>query len=81
MTTIRADSALGMEPRDLAFRLFRGADPLGLVATGVTRRSQPEFPVVAGLHPGPRPSRPVAPHREELCPAWLRHTHVEIIGS
>jgi hypothetical protein len=81
MTTIRGGSALGAEPRDLSFRLFRGANPIGLVAADVTRRSQPELPVAVGLHPGPRPSRPVAPHREELCPAWPRHTHLEITRS
>ena len=81
MTTIRGGSALGMEPRVLPVRLSRGAHPIGLVALGVTRRSRPELPVVVGLHPGRRPSRPVAPHREERCPARPRHTHLEFILS
>jgi hypothetical protein len=81
MTTIRGGSALGVEPGNLPIHLSRGANPSGLVATGVIRRSRPELPVTAGRHPGRRPSRPVAPHREERCPAWLRHTHLEIIRS
>jgi len=81
MTTIRGGSALGVEPGNLPIRLSRGANPIGLVATGVIRRSRPELPVTVGRHPGRRPSRPVAPHREERCPAWLRHTHLEIIRS
>ena len=78
MTTIRGGSALGVEQRDLPVRLSRGAHPIGLVVPGVTRRYRPELPVAVGLHPGRRPSRPVAPHREERCPARPRHTHLEI---
>ena len=52
MTTIRGGSTLGAKPSDLPVRLSRGAYPIGLVASGVTRRSQPELPVAAGLHPG-----------------------------
>jgi hypothetical protein len=81
MTTIRGGSALGVEPRVLPVRLSRGAHPTGLVAPGVTRRSRPELPVATGLHPGRRPSRPVAPHREERCPARSRHIHLEFIRS
>jgi hypothetical protein len=81
MTTIRGGSALGAAPGDLPVRLSRGAHPVGLVAPGVTRRSRPELPVAADLHPVRRPSRPVAPHREERCPAPLRHTHLETTRS
>jgi hypothetical protein len=77
MTTIRDGSTLGVVP----VRLSRGAHPIGLVAPGVTRRSRLELPVAVGLHPGRRPSRPVAPHREERCPARPRHIHLEIIRS
>jgi hypothetical protein len=81
MTTIRGGSALGMKLRDLPVRLSRGADPIGLVAPGVTRRSRRELPVAVGLHPGRRPSRPVAPHREERCPALPPHALLEISRS
>lgn len=77
MTTIRGGSTLGVEPNGLPVRLSRGAHPIGLVAPGVTRRYRPELPVAVGLYPGRRPSRPVAPHREERCPARPRHTHLE----
>ena len=81
MTTIRGRGALGAEPRDLPVRLSRGAYPIGLAAAGETRRSWPELPAVTGLHPGRRPSRQVAPHREERCPARPRHTQLEITSS
>ena len=82
MTTIRGGSTLGAAPEDLPVRLSRGAHPVGLVAPGVTRRrSRPELSVAADLHPGRRPSRQVAPHREERCPAPLRHTHLETTRS
>jgi hypothetical protein len=81
MTTIRGGSTLGVEPRDLPVRRSRGAHPIGLVAPGVIRRSRPELPVAVGLHPGLRPSRPVAPHREERCPAPPSHVHLETIRS
>jgi hypothetical protein len=81
MTTIRGGSALGIAPGDPPVRLSRGAHPVGLVAPGVTRRSRPELPVAADLHPVRRPSRPVAPHREERCPAPPRHTHLETTRS
>jgi hypothetical protein len=81
MTTIRGGSILGVAPSDLPARLLRGAYPIGFVVPGVTRRSRPELPVAAGLHPGRRPSRPVAPHREERCPARPRRTHLEPIRS
>ena len=81
MTTIRGGSALGAAPEDLPVRLSRGAHPIGLAAPGVTRRSRPELSVAADLHPGWRPSRPEAPHREERCPAPLRHTHLETTHS
>ena len=81
MTTIRSGSSPGGEPRELPVRLSRGAHPTGLVAPGVTRRSRPELPVAAGLHPGRRPSRPVAPHREERCPALPSHALLEISRS
>ena len=81
MTTIRSGSSPGGEPGELPVRLSRGAHPTGLVAPGVTHRSRPELPVAAGLHPGRRPSRPVAPHREERCPARPRHTYLEITRS
>jgi hypothetical protein len=79
MTIIRGGSALGVKLRDLPVRLSRGANPIGLVAPGVTRRSRRELPV--GLHPGRRPSRPVAPHREERCPALPLHALLEISRS
>jgi hypothetical protein len=78
MTTIRGRSVLGAEPRDLPVRLCRGAYPVGLVASGVTRRSRPEPPVAVGLHPGRWLSRPVAPYREERCPP---RAHLEITRS
>jgi hypothetical protein len=81
MTTFRGVRARGTEPSDLPFRLSSGADPIGLVAAGVTRRPQPERPVAVGRYPGRRPSRPVAPHREELCPASPRYARLEIAGS
>jgi len=82
MTTIGGRSAiLGVEPRGLPVRLPRGAYPIGLVVSGVTRRSRPELPVAADLHPGRRPLRPVAPHREERCLARPRHTHLETTRS
>jgi hypothetical protein len=81
MTTIRGGSALGVEPRDLPVRLSPGAYPTGLVAAGVTRRSRPELPIAAGLHPGRRPSHPVAPHREERCPAQPISARMEIFRS
>jgi hypothetical protein len=81
MTTIRGRIVLGVKPRDLPVRLSRGAYPIGLVAVGVTRRSHRELPVVADLHLGRRPSRPVAPYREERCPARPHRTQLEIIGS
>jgi hypothetical protein len=81
MTTIRGGSVLGVQPRNLPVRLSRGAYPTGLVAPGVTRRSRPELPVAAGLHPGRRPSRPVAPHREERCPAPPSPARLEISRS
>ena len=78
MTTIRGGSALGVEPSGLPVRLSCGASPIGLGASGATRRSRPELPVAAGRHRGRRPSRPVAPHREERCPF---HTPLEITSS
>lgn len=81
MTTISGGSVLGVAPRDLPVRLPGGAHPIGLVGPGVTRRSRPELPVAVGLHPGWRPSRPVAPHREERCPARLRRMQLEITRS
>jgi hypothetical protein len=81
MTTIRGGRVLGMQPGNLRVRLSRGAYPTGLVAPGVTRRYRPELPVAAGLHPGRRPSRPVAPHREERCPAPPSHARLEISRS
>ena len=79
MTTM-GGGILGVEPSTLPVCLSRGAHPIGLVAPGVTRRSRPELSA-AGLHPGRRPSRPVAPHREERCPAPLRHTRLETTRS
>ena len=81
MTTIRGGSAPGIAQGDLPVRLSRGAHPIGLVAPGVTRRSRPELSAAAGLHPGRRPSRPVATHREERWPAPLRHTRLETTRS
>ena len=81
MTTIRGGSTLGAAPEDLPVRLSRGAHPVGLVAPGVTRRSRPELPVAADLHPVRRPSRPVAPHREERCPAMPVRARLEISRS
>ena len=81
MTTIRGGSVLGVTPNSLPDRLSRGAHPIGLVVSGVTRRSRPELPVADGRYPGRRPSRPVAPHREERCPAWPRHAHLETTRS
>jgi len=79
MTTIRGGSALGVEPRDIPVRLSPGAYPTGLVPPGVTRRSRRELPVAAGLHPSRRPSRLVAPHREERCPAQPISARMEIL--
>jgi hypothetical protein len=79
MTTIRGGSSRGVKPDDLPVRLSRGAYPIGLVAPGVTRRPGREPTVAVGLQPGRRPSRLVAPHREERCLA--RHTHLEIARS
>jgi hypothetical protein len=81
MTTIRGGSVLGVQPRDLPTRLSRGAHPIGPAVPGVTRRSRPELPAAAGRHPGRRPSRPVAPHREEQCPARPHRTHLETMRS
>ena len=81
MTTISGGRAPGAEPRDLPVRLSRGAHPIGLVAPGVTRRSRPELPVAAGLHPSRRSSRLVAPHREERCPARPRPAYLEFTHS
>ena len=81
MTTIRDRSVLGAEPKRLLVRLSRGVHPIGLVTSGVIRRAVDEPPVAAGPHPGRWPSRPVAPHREERCPARPRHIHLEFIRS
>jgi hypothetical protein len=81
MTTIRDGSALGTEPRGLPVRLSRGAHPIGLVASGVIRRARHELPVAVGRHPGRRPPRPVAPHREERCPAMPTRASLEISSS
>jgi len=81
MTTIRGRSALGAEPRGLPVRLSRGAHPIGLVASGVIRRTLHELPAAVGPHPGRRPPRPVAPHREERCPAMPVRALSEISRS
>jgi len=81
MTTIRGGSVIGVKPGDLPVRLSRGAHPVDLVVPGATRRSRPERPAAADRHPGRRPSRPVAPHREEQCPARPRRTHLETMRS
>jgi hypothetical protein len=81
MTTTRGGSVCGVEPRGLPVRLSRGAYPIGLVAPGVTRRSRHELPVTGGRYPGRRPSRPVAPHREERCPAPPIDARLEISRS
>ncbi len=73
MTTIRGGNALGVEPGDLPVHLSRGAHPFGLAASDVTRRALHELPAAVALHPGRRPSRPVAPYREERCPAMPTH--------
>jgi hypothetical protein len=80
MTTIRNRSALGAEPTGLLASLSRGIHP-GLVASGAIRRALHELPVAVGPHPGRRPPRPVAPHREERCPAMPIRALLEISRS
>jgi hypothetical protein len=81
MTTIRDRSVLGAEPKRLLVHLSRGVHPISLVTSGVIRRAVDELPVAVGPHPGRRPSRPVAPHREERCPATSIHVMPEISRS
>lgn len=80
MTTIRGRSALGATPRGLLVSLSRGVHPIGLVVPGVIRRAH-ELPVAVGPYPGRRPPRPVAPHREERCPAMPINVVLEISRS
>ena len=81
MTTIRDRGVLGAEPKRLLVNLPRGIHPIGLVTSGVIRRAVHELPVAVGPHPGRRPSRPVAPHREERCPATSIHVPPQISRS
>ena len=81
MTTIRDRSVLGAEPERPLVNLPRGVHPIGLVTSGVIRRAVHELPVAIGPHPGRRPPRPVAPHREERCPATPSHVLLEIFRS
>ncbi len=81
MTTIRKRSVLGAEPERLLVGLPRGVHPIGLVTSGVIRRAVDELPVAVGPHPGRRRSRPVAPHREERCPATSIYFLLEISRS
>jgi len=81
MTTIRKRSVLRAEPERLLVDLPRGVHPIGLVTSGVIRRAVDELPVAVGPYPGRRPSRPVAPHREERCPATSVYVLLEISRS
>ena len=77
MTIIKGGTVLRLMPSDLLICPSCGAVPVDLAASGATRRSRPEPPVTASLHPGRRFSRPVAPHREEQCSPRPRHVHLE----
>ena len=81
MTTSRNRSVLGAEPTGLRASLSRRCPPIVLVASGVIRRELHELPVAVGPHPGRRPPRPVAPHREERCPAMPTRASLEISSS
>jgi hypothetical protein len=81
MTTIGDRRAHGAEPMVLWIHPSRGVHPIGLVVSGVTRRAPHELPVAVGWHPGRRPPRPVAPHREEPCPPMPTHAQLGICRS
>lgn len=77
MTTIRDLSTYGAEPRYQPVRLSGHVYPRRLVASGAIRRAPREDPVAADPHRGRRPP-PVAPHREERCPATLTPVRSEV---
>ncbi len=80
MTTVRDRSTFGAEPKCQPVRLSGHVYPLGLVASGAIRRALRKVPVAADPHRGRRPP-PVAPHREERCPATLTRIRSEVFCS
>ena len=80
MTTISDRSTPGVEPTCQPVRLFGHGYPRCLVASGAIRRAPREVPVAADPHRGRRPP-PVAPHREDRCPATLTHVRSEVCCS
>jgi hypothetical protein len=81
MTTIRDRSTPDAEPRGLLVNVSGDVRPFGLVASGVIRRVRHELPVAVGPHLAGRPPRPVAPYREERCPATPNYARLEMSRS